>query len=146
MKNILFIISVFIVITACEVKPQPINYGNDACHYCKMTIVDKTHAAEIVTKKGKPYKYDAIECMLNDLKDRENNKIALFLVSDYGNPGALIDATEATYLVSPTIKSPMGANLTAFLKKNKAEGYVNNGDDKIYNWNEIQQQEFKDFK
>jgi copper chaperone NosL len=30
-----------------------------------MTIVDKVHAAEIVTKKGKVCKFDATECMIN---------------------------------------------------------------------------------
>ena len=40
---------------SCNVSPKPIEYGSDGCHYCKMTIVDKVHAAEMVTKKGKVY-------------------------------------------------------------------------------------------
>lgn len=146
MKKVIFILSIFVVAAACQVKPVPINYGKDACHFCKMNIVEKTHAAEIVTKKGKAFKYDAIECMLNDLKTRENSEVALFLVSDYGNPGTLIDANKATYLVSPAIKSPMGANLSAFADKSEAEKHVNTGEDIVFDWNEIQQQEFKDFK
>ncbi|PID69878.1 MAG: hypothetical protein CR985_03530 [Flavobacteriales bacterium] len=146
MKKILLTITLFTLLTGCQVKPEPIDYGKDACHYCKMNIVDKTHSAEIVTKKGKAFKYDAIECMINDLKKRENSEVALFLVADYGKPGVLIDATKATFLISPAIKSPMGANLSAFSKKDEAEKYVKTKDDKIYTWNEIQQQEFKDFK
>lgn len=38
---------------SCSIAPEPINYGQDGCHFCKMTIVDKVHAAEIVTTKGK---------------------------------------------------------------------------------------------
>ena len=53
------------VITGCEVSPQPIDYGNEVCDFCKMTIVDTQHATEIVTKKGKTYKFDASECMVN---------------------------------------------------------------------------------
>ena len=53
---------------SCNISPKAINYGADGCHYCKMTIVETTHAAQIVTKKGKPYKYDAIECLLNDFE------------------------------------------------------------------------------
>ena len=44
-----------LIITGCNVSPKAIDYGNDGCHFCKMTIVDKLHAAEIVTKKSKIY-------------------------------------------------------------------------------------------
>lgn len=123
---------------ACSIEPSKIEYGKDACHFCKMTIVEKTHATQIVTKKGKPFKYDAIECMLNDIEDRNSTEIELFLVTDYLNPSILIDAKKATFLSSQTIKSPMGANLTAFLSKKDAEKFVNTNVDKISNWNEIQ--------
>ena len=56
----------FLSLAACTVAPVPINFGSDGCHFCKMTIVDKQHAAELVTSKGKAYKYDAIECMIDD--------------------------------------------------------------------------------
>ncbi|PID67745.1 MAG: hypothetical protein CR968_05145 [Flavobacteriia bacterium] len=147
MKRILlFIIPVLIFITGCKVEPKPIDYGKDTCHFCKMNIVDKTHAAEIVTKKGKAFKYDAIECMIKDLKKRNSSEVALFLVNDYSDPGALIDATEATFLISPAIKSPMGANLSAFSKKDEAEKHVKTSEDNIYSWDKIKQQEFKHFK
>ena len=52
----LSIVVLLLIFTSCNVGPQAINYGSDGCHFCKMTIVDKVHAAEIVTKKGKVYK------------------------------------------------------------------------------------------
>lgn len=73
--NKLVIFSIlFILITSCSIEPAKIQYGKDACHYCKMNIVDKMHAAQYVTKKGKAFKYDAVECMLNDLKDKDQQK------------------------------------------------------------------------
>ena len=48
-----------------------------------MNIVDQQHAAEIVTEKGKPFKYDAIECMMRDIKMKKRNEISLFLITDY---------------------------------------------------------------
>ncbi|WP_425391108.1 nitrous oxide reductase accessory protein NosL [Ekhidna sp.] len=106
------LLSLFIF--SCSTGPKPINYGQDACVFCKMTIVDKQHAAQLVTKTGKAFKYDAIECMLNDLKEWEHPEVTYYLVADYANPGVLTDASDAAYLISQEIPSPMGEFLTAF--------------------------------
>ncbi len=108
---------ILFLIISCKVEPQQIEYGKDQCSYCKMNIVDKTHSAQYVTKKGKQFKFDAIECMVNDISDKNSNDIAQFLVADYGNPGTMIDALNSTYLISKVIKSPMGANLSALSSK-----------------------------
>jgi len=143
MKKLVGLLFVMNLLFSCSIEPSKIEYGEDACHYCKMTIVDMTHAAQIVTKKGKPYKYDAIECLLNDFENREEKDIALFLVTDYVTPKKLIDAKTATYLISENIQSPMGANLTTFEFKKIAAKYAKNDKDKIFNWTEIQNHFFK---
>lgn len=117
MKNLMIItllMSVVILLSSCDNSPQPINYGEDVCDFCRMTIVDQQHAAQLVTRKGRAYKYDAIECMINDLKRWESGELEHYLVSDFKNPGVLTDAKEASYLISEDIPSPMGANLSAF--------------------------------
>ncbi len=71
LKNPALVVLIFLVsqlLSSCQPRPEPIHYGQDACDFCRMTIVDKQHAAQMVTEKGRVYKYDAIECMLNDLK------------------------------------------------------------------------------
>ena len=93
---------------SCSAKEEPINYGEQDCVYCQMTIVDKIHGAEIVTKKGKVFTYDAVECMVNDLKERDENEIAYFLVNHYNTPEELIDATQATYLKSENLAKSNG--------------------------------------
>ena len=115
MQRPIFVFSllIFFILTSCDIKPQPINFGEDACHFCKMTIVDKQHAAQIVTKKGKAYKFDAVECMLNHLEDIDTTEIELFLVTDYLDPGFLIDATSSHYIISENIPSPMGEFLSS---------------------------------
>lgn len=131
--KIFYFISISTLVVSCKPKVQKIEYGTDVCHYCKMTIVEKTHAAEVVTKKGRAQKYDAIECMLNEMKEEGSDKIALFLVTDYTKPTVLVDATKATFLISKEIKSPMGANLSAFSNKKDGEKYTGN----IYDWEGI---------
>jgi copper chaperone NosL len=127
-----------ILLTSCSVEPKPIEYGIDHCHFCDMTVVDKTHAAELTTKKGKSSIYDAIECMVNDLiKENKESKMAYILVADYSNPGKLIDAKNAIFLISKKIKSPMGANLSAFPSHTIAKKYQNDFGGTLYNWTKL---------
>ncbi len=136
-QPIFITILLLLFIAGCAVEPNPIAYGSDACHFCRMSIVDKQHASEIVTSKGKVYKFDAVECMLNHIRGVKDQSIALFLVNGYTNPGVLIDATEATYLVSEGIPSPMGAYLTAFETENKAIKAQQKHGGELYSWQQI---------
>ncbi|MEJ5262655.1 MAG: hypothetical protein WHT45_08235, partial [Ignavibacterium sp.] len=60
MKSLILIFT-SILLFACSPQPEPIDYGNDICDFCKMNITDNKYAAEIVTSKGKIYKFDSIE-------------------------------------------------------------------------------------
>ena len=132
------IIALFLTFYSCNVSPQAIDYGNDGCHFCSMTIVDKVHAAEIVTNKGKVYKFDASECMINFLKDFEDaSEVKLYLTNNYTEPEVLIDATKATFLISENIPSPMGAFLSAFKSKAEAEKMLTDKGGALYSWNEL---------
>jgi copper chaperone NosL len=44
-------IAVFICVSlaACTVEPEPLRFGKDGCHACKMTLMDSKFGAEIVT-------------------------------------------------------------------------------------------------
>ena len=130
----IMIVSALVVLASCAPQPAPITYGSDGCHFCSMTIVDEQHAAQIVTKKGKPFKFDAVECMVNHLKDVDMASIELFLVNDYESPGELIDAKKATYLISKEIPSPMGEYLSAFKTQPDAERVEAENKGKLYSW------------
>jgi len=131
------IVALLLLLCGCNASPQAINYGTDGCQFCKMTIVDKIHAAEIVTKKGKVYKFDATECMINFLKDFDVTEIKLYLTNYYTEPETLIDATQATFLISKNIPSPMGAFLSAFKNKEDALKIQAEKGGTIYNWEEL---------
>lgn len=119
---------------SCAPSPKPINYGSDMCHYCKMTIVDRQHAAEAVTAKGKAFKFDAIECMVNYLEEQQEQEHAFLLVNDYEAPGELIPAQESYYLISPNIPSPMGAYLSAFNTEQRARAVQSEKDGEVFDW------------
>lgn len=132
------VLSVFLfTLIGCTSTPKPIAYGSDGCHFCSMTIVDKQHAAQFMTKKGRSYTFDATECMINHLKEIDPSTIGLYLVNDYNAPGETVDATEATYLISENIPSPMGEFLTAFATHEDAQKAQTRNQGTLYTWNEL---------
>ena len=136
----LFIGTIVLLLTiSCKVVPEAIEYGKDQCSFCKMNIVDQTHSAQFVTAKGKQFKFDAIECMVNYLDENNEEKIAISLVADYANPGEMTESEKATYLITPAIKSPMGANLSAFSSKNTAEEFQQKHPGEIFTWELLKQ-------
>lgn len=137
MKKLFFLSLIALLFSACEVSPQAINYGNEACVYCKMTIVDKQHASQLVNKNGKAYNFDAIECMLHYSEENKGTEYELCLINDFTKPGELINARSATYLISPEISSPMGANLSGFDSEVAAREAKNKYNGELYNWETI---------
>lgn len=105
-----------ITLASCSVQPEPIHYGKDTCHHCKMTLMDNKFGAEIVSAKGKIFKFDDTNCLISFVNSGElsNQDIAHCVITDFASPGALIDAKTALYIKSPEIKSPMASNVAAF--------------------------------
>lgn len=139
LRAIYILFVVLLVGINCTIEPQKIEYGHDGCAYCTMTIVDKKHAAQIVTSKGKVYKYDSIECLINDSKNHDDKNIAFKKVTDFTGVDSFTDAESATYLISPGIPSPMGANLSAFASKKEAEAMQKSKQGELFDWETIQQ-------
>jgi len=126
----IMLLSFFLI--SCSVEPQPIQYGKEQCTFCKMTIADARFGCELLTKKGKVYKFDSNECMINYIVKNKTGEetINSLLTSDYSSPGKFINARDAFFIINPAIQSPMGANLAAFAEKNTTEKY----DGKILSW------------
>ncbi len=136
MRYLSSLILAIVVLSSCNIEPKEIDYGKDQCRFCKMTVVDKQHAAEVVTKKGKVFKYDAIECMMRDYKGA-HDKVGLFVINDYNAPTTLIDAKTATYLISENLPSPMGEFLTGFSSREDAEKVQKDKGGDLYTWDEL---------
>ena len=138
MKELLLWAISGLLLAACTHKPQPIRYGHDECGYCRMTIVDKQHAAEVLTTKGKVYKFDAIECMVHYVQEKTPSAFGSFWVTDYTTTnGELVDATTCTYLISKNIPSPMGAFLSGFADPNTAAKFKQEKGGETYDWDEV---------
>ena len=114
-KIFMVLTSLIIILTSCSKQPEPIAYGEDECEFCKMLIMDKRYGAELVTDKGKIYKFDSIECLVGyiDNKKLDKTNYSSVWVGNYANPGNIIDANKAIYLKNDELRSPMGLNVLA---------------------------------
>jgi copper chaperone NosL len=98
------------LLMGCNPKAEKINLGKDQCAECKMTIVDPKFGAEILTKKGKAYKFDDTHCIAAFLERRgvELSNIYHVFFVDYNGNNELVDVDSAEFVVSSRLKSPMG--------------------------------------
>ena len=100
-------------LVACTAsKPEPIQLGVDACTSCKMTLTDARFGGEILTSKGKAFKFDSLECLKSYLKKNPESGVKIFVV-DSTRSGALIPAEKAIFVIDPTLRSPMGRGVIA---------------------------------
>ncbi len=124
-------------LAACNPEPQPIVYGADGCEHCKMTISDARYGTELVTKKGKVFKFDSIECMASYLNEKEGGEAAAFtMVTSFEQPEKLIGVESAVILRSEGLPSPMGMYLTAFESREVAKQYQSEVGGDFLSWNE----------
>lgn len=131
------LLPLLVLLAACQPTPKPIEYGSDACDFCKMTIVDAQHGAEAVTSKGKVFQFDAIECLTNFIEQHQDKQFAFLLVNDYHSPKELIDAKTSHYLISQNLPSPMGAYLTAFREKSAALEMQKAKGGEVFDWDGV---------
>jgi len=126
-------------ISSCSNKPQSFLYGKDICDNCRMTIVDPKFGGEIVTKKGRAYKFDDPACMIHFLKSgqlKETN-ISRLLALNFQKRDDFIDVTRAFFLLSPALKTPMGGNAAAFASLAEAGKTKTLVSGDIMNWQEL---------
>ena len=145
-KPMLFLVFLSPLFFSCRGEgPIPIRLGEDACEYCKMVIADERFAAEVITKKGKVYKFDAIECMVGYYNENEEN-IKKAYVINFLNPKEFLEAEKAVYIRSPDIRSPMGMNLSAYKSKKEAEDKLKDKQGEILNWTELRELIRKEYR
>jgi nitrous oxide reductase accessory protein NosL len=131
MKNIKVIFTLFLCLFFSQLKAQNTNH----CAECNMVIRDNSHKAR-AEKNGEILNFDSAECLINYLKSYNQNEFSTIEVSDY-NTQSFIDAKTAFFLISKSIPSPMGANLTAFSKQEKIKSIINEKGGQLYSWEEI---------
>ena len=125
--------------SSCGGKPEPINYNNDECEFCRMQISDNRYGAELVTDKGKVYKFDSIECLIEFamVKNFIGDANQKFLVTDFATLEIFIDATNAFYVQNDNFRSPMGLNVSAFESEISRQKFVAESGGSLLNWVDV---------
>lgn len=118
-------------------KVVPIKLNADSCDNCKMSIADGKYGAEVITQKGRVYKFDDIMCMKEYCNENSETKMESIYVLDYNQNNVLIPAESASYLSGGTIHTPMRGNIIAFSTTNEAKDFQSNLEAKSISWNEI---------
>ena len=128
-----------LMISACDPRPDAIRYGEDKCAHCLMTIVDPRFGCEMVTEKGKIYKFDAVECMVSYLNKPDNNPVpaAHLLTNTHDKPEQLTDVLDCVFLISLELPSPMGMYINPFHSEVKAIETQKRHGGTIYSWDEL---------
>lgn len=124
-------------LTSCSKEPVPINYGKDNCEYCLMSIIENKFGTELITKKGKIYKFDSIECLAAFENEFDTDEVDSKWVTNFSGSHRLIKHSDAYFLLSKQLKSPMGLFLSAYSSKEELETVKSEfGGDEI-NWSEL---------
>lgn len=101
--------------------PEPIRLNEDACDFCRMTISDSRFGGEAITRAGRVYRFDSIECLVGWSRTVKDGTLAARYVIDTQHPGTFLGADSAGFLKDGFMKSPMGKGLVAFRSLAAAE-------------------------
>lgn len=127
-----------ITISSCSGPGKdPIVINKEHCIYCKMMISDLKYAAEIVTKKGRAYKFDDLICMTAFLKEEPGFQVKDIYVSDFNPPHELHHSTDLNFYITNEHKGPMGGNIIAVYKSNDDSAFIQNTNATPVGWDVI---------
>lgn len=139
--GVALLLAALLVLPGCDSGPQPLEYGKDECAGCKMILVDPHYGAELITGKGKVFKFDDVNCMLK-FTAREpagNAKERKLLIIDFNRPKLFLKADEAVFLKHDQLRSPMGSHVGAFTSREAAEALRKElgGGGELLRWSEL---------
>jgi len=137
MKSIYFFIISLILVSCSPKEAEPIVLNVDQCHHCKMNIAHGKFGAELITKKGRIYKFDDIFCMVNFHQQNLDTEIQNYYIHDYAQNNVLIPAETAFYCKGGAINSPMHGNIIATTNKQNVLKYIAEFQANAITWDKI---------
>ena len=127
-------------LSSCQHGPTPLRLGQDHCEFCMMTVSDSRFGAEIITKKGRIYKFDDIHCLRGSINANHPAKTeisAIYLI-DF-EKGGWLKSQDAALLESETFRTPMGGNIAAFADSLHRQQFLEQNKGRLVTWNDIYQ-------
>ena len=85
-----------------------------------MGVVNLNYNSQILTKKGRRYNFDSIECLFSYWNQNED-KVEKVWVKNYLNSQDWLEVENAKFLKAEKLPSPMAANLSSYRSLEDAE-------------------------
>lgn len=138
MKKLVFMFFASTLLISCvSGESKPLQLNSDSCDFCRMTITNGQFGAELITQKGRCYKFDDVFCMVQFAKSNTSVNYQSYFVCDYLMKNKLISVEKCIYLKGDSIKSPMNGNAIAFSSKKDALHYQSKYNAVILTWKEL---------
>jgi copper chaperone NosL len=141
-----YLLTLLLLLTGCAqgqavIEPPTIYYGEDRCAECGMIISDPRFASsllyEISEGRYASLLFDDIGDMLVYSEKHPQQKIVARYVHDYANEEWL-DATQAYYVSSLEIHTPMGHGIAAHATQIAAQAMADELHGEVFNWSALQ--------
>jgi copper chaperone NosL len=123
LSKVALFLPLVLFLPSCKPEPQSIDFGKDSCAECNMTLVDKRFGAEFVTGKGKVFKFDDVNCMVEFIERAPHAKDAAarsFIVA-FTEDGALAEAGDLVFIKHKDLRTPMRSHVAAFRDRDSAQ-------------------------
>ena len=137
MKRLSYILILLLSISCTTKEADPIKLNSDACEFCKMKISDGKFGAELITNKGRIYKFDDMHCMISYHKENLTTNIQSFYIHDFSQNNILIPAETAFYVKGGEINSPMRGNIIAVKTEEEVKKIASKYKANPTSWSEI---------
>ena len=137
MKKLTYLLILLLSVSCKTKEADPIKLNSDGCDFCKMKIADGKFGAELITTKGRIYKFDDMHCMINYHKENLATKIQSFYIHDFNQNNVLISAESAFYVKKGEINSPMRGNIIAVKTEKEAKNIALKYNASLISWSEI---------
>lgn len=102
--------------------------------------MDEKFGSELVTKKGKVFKFDDVNCLLRYMRSGAIAKKEYkdIVVINFAKKGEMLPVSTASFLVADYVLSPMGSRVAAFSTKEAAIQFKGTREGAIYTWTELE--------
>ncbi|MBK9989849.1 MAG: nitrous oxide reductase accessory protein NosL [Verrucomicrobia bacterium] len=115
-------LAALVALAGCgDTQPKAINYGRDECAECKMTLVNQRYGAELISAKGKVFKFDDLNCLLAFEKKNAAGPAPQAYVVDCNRPNQFLSSDQAILLQHDGLRTPMGSRFAAFASETELE-------------------------
>jgi len=120
----LAVLGVMLAAAACgRPGPRPLVFGTERCAHCHMTLADPRFAGELITTTGKVVPFDDVGCLASFVVSGgvSRERIRSLWVDDFVQPDSLLEVSQAVFLRSDAILTPMDYGLAALRPGRQAD-------------------------